>query len=57
MNAAPKYVVSSTLTEVGQWQGSRLITGDDIVGRLRDLKQQPGGNINVAAAARSSSGL
>lgn len=50
MNASPKYVVSSTLTEVGEWQGSHLITGDDIAGQIRALKQQPGGNINVGGS-------
>ncbi|MFG3350147.1 dihydrofolate reductase family protein [Streptomyces sp. NPDC048018] len=50
LNAAPKYVVSSTLTEVGQWQNSRLITGDDIAGQIRALKQQSGGNINVGGS-------
>ncbi|MFJ3819227.1 dihydrofolate reductase family protein [Streptomyces sp. NPDC090056] len=50
LNAAPKYVASSTLTGIGQWQGSRLITGDDIAGQIRALKQQPGGNINVGGS-------
>ncbi|WDG27598.1 dihydrofolate reductase family protein [Streptomyces sp. CA-278952] len=50
LNAAPKYVVSSTLTEVGQWQGSHLITGADIAGQIQALKQQPGGNINVGGS-------
>ncbi|WP_329541063.1 dihydrofolate reductase family protein [Streptomyces sp. NBC_01358] len=50
LNAAPKYVVSSTLTEPGQWQGSHLITGDDIAGQIQDLRQQPGGTINVGGS-------
>ncbi|MET9370680.1 dihydrofolate reductase family protein [Streptomyces griseoflavus] len=50
MNAAPKYVVSSTLTEAGDWQGSHLITGDDVAGQIRALKQRPGGNINVGGS-------
>ncbi|MFJ8884478.1 dihydrofolate reductase family protein [Streptomyces sp. NPDC102402] len=50
LNAAPKYVVSSTLTEVGQWKGSHLITGDDIADQIRALKQQPGDNINVGGS-------
>ncbi|MFD5242592.1 dihydrofolate reductase family protein [Streptomyces tendae] len=47
LNAAPKYVVSSTFTEVGQWQGSHLITGADIAGQIQALKQQPGGSITL----------
>ncbi|MGR6975138.1 dihydrofolate reductase family protein [Streptomyces cynarae] len=50
LNAAPKYVVSSTLTGVGEWHNSHLITGDDIAGRIQALKQQPGGNINVGGS-------
>ncbi|MET8746583.1 dihydrofolate reductase family protein [Streptomyces sp. NPDC004728] len=50
LNAAPKYVVTSTLTEASPWQGSRLITGDDIVGQIQALKQQSGGNINVGGS-------
>ncbi|MFD5872144.1 dihydrofolate reductase family protein [Streptomyces sp. NPDC060322] len=50
LNAVPKYVVSSTLTEVGQWKGSHLVTGDDIAGQIRALKQQPGGTINVGGS-------
>ncbi|SBT41464.1 dihydrofolate reductase family protein [Micromonospora auratinigra] len=50
LNAAPKYVVSTTLTEVGQWRHSHLITGDDIIGQIQALKQQPGGTINVGGS-------
>ncbi|MET8541462.1 dihydrofolate reductase family protein [Kitasatospora sp. NPDC004799] len=50
MNSSPKYVVSSSLTGVEQWGNSHLITGDDVAGRIRDLKRQPGGNINVGGS-------
>lgn len=39
MNAIPKHVASTTLTEVG-WNAS-LLTGD-VVAKIRDLKDQPG---------------
>jgi dihydrofolate reductase len=45
LNAAPKYVASTTLREVG-WPGSTLIEGD-VPGAVAELKQQPGGNIAV----------
>lgn len=50
MNSSPKYVVSSSLTGVEEWKNSHLITGGDIVGQLRELKQQPGGTINVGGS-------
>ncbi|MFJ8086460.1 dihydrofolate reductase family protein [Streptomyces sp. NPDC096205] len=50
MNASPKYVVSTTLTGVDGWHNSHLVTGDDIVGRIRALKEQPGGTINVGGS-------
>jgi dihydrofolate reductase len=39
MNAIPKYVASTTLTEVG-WNATLL--GDDLAGQVADLKQRPG---------------
>lgn len=39
-NAMPKYVVTSTLSELG-WTGSSAITGD-VAAEVRNLKQQPG---------------
>jgi dihydrofolate reductase len=50
MNASPKYVVSTTLTDVEQWQNSHLVTGEDVAGQVRALKQQPGGTINVGGS-------
>ncbi|MEZ0067249.1 dihydrofolate reductase [Streptacidiphilus sp. MAP12-20] len=50
MNAAPKYVVSSTLTGVQEWRNSHLITGADVAGQIQELKRQPGGNINVGGS-------
>jgi dihydrofolate reductase len=39
MNAIPKYVASTTLTEVG-WNA--ILLGSDVAGQIAELKQQPG---------------
>lgn len=44
-NAATKYVASNTLTS-GEWQPSVLMSGD-IAGKVAEIKQQPGHNLNV----------
>lgn len=46
LNAMPKYVVSTTLTDASAWRNSTLIK-DNIVERVRALKEQPGKNISV----------
>jgi dihydrofolate reductase len=43
MNALPKYVVSTTLTDP-TWNNTTVI-GSDPVGAVRELKQQPGADI------------
>lgn len=43
MNALPKYVVSTTLTDP-QWHNTTVISQDPIAA-IRDLKQQPGADI------------
>jgi dihydrofolate reductase len=43
MNALPKYVVSTTLTDP-QWHNTTVIAHDPIEA-IRDLKQQPGAGI------------
>ena len=43
MNALPKYVVSTTLTDP-TWNNTTVI-GDDPVGAVRKLKERPGGDI------------
>lgn len=48
MNGANKYVVSNTLNEA-TWVNSTLITGDAIE-KIRELKAQPGGNINMSGS-------
>jgi dihydrofolate reductase len=44
MNAAQKYVVSTTLADASAWRNSTLIK-DNVVERVRALKEQPGKNI------------
>src|SRR4029434_2788833 len=46
LNPRPKYVVSRTLSEPLPWQNSTLIN-DNVVDRVRELKNQDGGNIGV----------
>jgi dihydrofolate reductase len=46
MNAMPKYVVSTTLTDASAWRNSTLISGN-VVEEVRALKEQPGKNIII----------
>ncbi|MEO7003541.1 MAG: dihydrofolate reductase family protein [Ktedonobacterales bacterium] len=46
MNAMPKYVVSTTLTDASAWRNSTLINGN-VVEAMRALKAQPGKNILI----------
>jgi dihydrofolate reductase len=48
INATQKYVVSDTLTESDlTWQPTTLIRTADLVARVAELHEQPGGNIYV----------
>lgn len=49
MNGLPKYVVSTTLTELG-WNNSRLIEGD-VAAAVAALKEEPGQDILVGGSA------
>jgi dihydrofolate reductase len=46
INPVPKYVVSTTLSNVEEWQPATLIKGD-IFQTIAQLKQQPGKNIGA----------
>jgi len=48
MNRMPKYVVSTTLTELA-WNNSTLLRGD-VAEAITDLKEQDGGDILVAGS-------
>jgi len=45
LNRCPKYVVSTTL-RTADWTGTTII-GADVVTRIRQLKEQPGGELQV----------
>jgi len=48
MNELPKYVASRTLTQDDlDWVNSTLLPADDIVGAVRELRSQSGGDIQV----------
>lgn len=55
MNALPKHVVSSTLTDP-EWHNTIVINSDPI-GAIRDLKQQPGADIVQYGFGRLSRAL
>ena len=49
MNDTPKYVASTTLTEV-DWQNSTLLEGD-LADAVNELKEKPGKNIGMSGSA------
>jgi dihydrofolate reductase len=50
LNNTPKYVASGTLTEA-DWGDTTILDGD-LVTAVRDLKQQPGKNIQIPGSPR-----
>lgn len=50
LNNSPKYVASSTLDKV-EWSGSKLIESD-VIKAIKELKAQPGKNIQVPGSPR-----
>ena len=52
MNGVTKYVVSTTLPSVVEWQNSTLIDGNNFVAEIQRLKELPGKNINVTGGAK-----
>ncbi|UWP79463.1 dihydrofolate reductase family protein [Dactylosporangium fulvum] len=55
INAVPKYVLSGTLTEA-TWQNTTLISGDtdQVAARLREVKEQTEGEINMSGSATTA---
>ncbi|MDP9386730.1 MAG: dihydrofolate reductase family protein [Actinomycetota bacterium] len=52
MNSAQKYVVSDTLTDADvTWKPTTIIRGDDLVRKVSELRDQPGGDVNVMGSA------
>jgi len=58
MNEIPKYVASRTLTQDDlDWNNSTLLPADDVVGAVRDLRTDIGGDIQVMGSANLASVL
>jgi dihydrofolate reductase len=52
MNEIPKYVASRTLTDAElDWTNSTLLPADDVVGAVRRLRAQDGGDLQVMGSA------
>jgi dihydrofolate reductase len=52
INAADKYVVSDTLQDGDiDWQPTKIIRSADIVERIGELRDRPGGDVNVMGSA------
>lgn len=50
INRIDKYVVSRTLTEA-TWQGTTLLTGDDVAAQVREVKASTDGDIAMSGSA------
>jgi dihydrofolate reductase len=58
MNAISKYVASRTLgTDDLTWTNTTLLPAADAIGAIRELREQPGGNLQVMGSALLSSQL
>jgi dihydrofolate reductase len=51
MNALPKYVASRSLTQDDMTWNSTLLPADDTIGAIRNLREQPGGGLQVWGSA------
>ena len=52
MNSVQKYVVSDTLSDGDlTWKPTTIIRGDDLVTKVSELRDQPGGDVNVMGSA------
>jgi dihydrofolate reductase len=58
MNSIAKYVASRTLAQEDlTWPNSTLLSPDDAIGAVRDLREQPGGNLTVMGSVSLASQL
>jgi dihydrofolate reductase len=58
MNAVQKYVASRTLTEDDlTWDNTTLLPADDALSAIRQLREQPGGDIQVWGSSNLASQL
>jgi dihydrofolate reductase len=55
LNGLPKYVVSSTVQDPG-WNGTTVLGGDALAA-VRELKEQPGGEVQVHGSAQLAASL
>lgn len=55
MNSMPKYVASNSFTNA-EWNPSTILSGD-IPAKVADLKQQPGGELQIHGSARLGQSL
>jgi len=52
MNEIPKYVASRTLSQDDlAWSGSELLSGDDAIGAVRELRAREGKGLQVMGSA------
>ena len=52
MNEIPKYVASRTLAQTdATWNNTTVLPADDAIGAIRELRQRPGGGIQVMGSA------
>jgi dihydrofolate reductase len=53
MNTVQKYVVSDTLSDgdLTTWMPTAIIRGADLVSKVSELREQPGGDVNVMGSA------
>ena len=58
MNELPKYVASRTLTQQDlHWTNSTLLPADDVIGAVRQLRVEAGGDMQVMGSANLASQL
>lgn len=58
MNEILKYVASRTLAQDDlHWENSTLLPGEDVIGAVRQLRAEPGGDIQVMGSSNLASQL
>ncbi len=58
MNSVPKYVASRTLSQDDlDWTNSTLLPADDVIGAVRNLREQSGDDIQVMGSSNLASQL
>ncbi|MCZ7528589.1 MAG: dihydrofolate reductase family protein [Acidimicrobiia bacterium] len=52
MNRVQKYVVTDTLSDADlTWEPTTIVRGDDLVGKVSELRDRAGGDVNVMGSA------